>query len=141
MGGALGDELSDVRVHVDETAAALSQAVSARAFAMGRDVYFDRDEYRPGSSDGDRLLAHELAHVVQQRGASGGGDLRVSEPGDPLEREAEAAATTVARSPAAAPARSLARAPKVPAPVPKPSPAPVPLPPSPRDPIKKPPDV
>ena len=90
----LGD-LSDVRVHTDDTADALNRSVSARAFATGTDVYFARGEYNPGSPDGDRLIAHELAHVVQQRGAPSGAPLAVSEPGDALEREADAVADSV----------------------------------------------
>lgn len=88
---SLGD-LSDVRVHTDDTADRLNRSVSARAFATGTDVYFARGEYSPGSADGDRLIAHELAHVVQQRGAPSGGPLTVSNPGDALENEAEAVA-------------------------------------------------
>jgi hypothetical protein len=87
----LGDELADVRVHTDDSANALARAVSARAFATGPDVFFARGEYRPSSLDGQRLLAHELTHVVQQRGAAAGDALRVSQPGDPLEREADRA--------------------------------------------------
>jgi hypothetical protein len=86
--GSLGD-LSDVRVHADESADQLSRSVSARAFATGTDVYFAKGEYNPGSDSGDRLIAHELAHVVQQRGASTSGPLSVSQPGDSLEREAD----------------------------------------------------
>jgi hypothetical protein len=86
--GDLGD-LSDVRVHSDDHADSLNRSVSARAFATGTDVYFAKGEYQPGSTDGDRLIAHELAHVVQQRGAPAGGPLTVSEPGDALEREAD----------------------------------------------------
>jgi len=91
VSGSLGD-LSDVRVHTDDTADRLNRSVSARAFATGTDVYFARGEYNPGSADGDRLIAHELAHVVQQRGAPAGGPLTVSQPGDALEQEAEALA-------------------------------------------------
>jgi hypothetical protein len=92
IGGQLGDSLGDVRVHTDETADALARSVSARAFTTGNDVYFARGEYRPGSTDGERLLAHELSHVVQQRGAPTSGPLVVSQPGEPLEVEAERAA-------------------------------------------------
>jgi hypothetical protein len=92
FGADLGDSLEDVRVHTDDTAHELTQAVSARAFATGNDLYFARGEYRPGSSEGDRLLAHELTHVAQQQGAPTEGPLVVSEPGDPLEREADEAA-------------------------------------------------
>jgi Domain of unknown function (DUF4157) len=92
FGSGLGDSLRDVRVHTDDTADALAQSVSARAFTTGSDVYFARGEYRPGSSAGDRLLAHELSHVVQQRGAPAGGPLVVSQPGDAYEVEADRAA-------------------------------------------------
>ena len=92
--GSLGD-LSDVRVHTDETADRLNRSVSARAFATGTDVYFAQGAYNPGSADGDKLIAHELAHTVQQRGAPQGGPLTVSEPGDALEREADSVADTI----------------------------------------------
>jgi len=91
---SLGD-LSDVRVHTDDTADKLNRAVSARAFATGSDVYFARGEYNPGSADGDRLIAHELAHTVQQRGATQGGPLSVSTPGDAMEREADDVADSI----------------------------------------------
>lgn len=93
FGSHLGDPLRDVRVHTDDHADELAHAVSARAFTTGSDVFFARGEYRPGSSEGNRLIAHELAHVVQQRGAPTTGPLVVSEPGEPLEREAEAIAS------------------------------------------------
>jgi hypothetical protein len=92
----LGDPLTDVRVHDDAAAGELARAVSARAFTTGADVYFAPGEHRPGTSDGDRLLAHELTHVVQQRGAPTSGPMSVSEPGDALELEAEAAAGDIA---------------------------------------------
>jgi uncharacterized protein DUF4157 len=88
MEPSLGD-LSDVRVHTGDTAQALNTAVAARAFATGSDVYFAAGEYKPNTADGDRLIAHELAHVVQQRGAPATGPLTVSQPGDSLEREAD----------------------------------------------------
>jgi len=95
VGGAYGQSLGDVRVHHDEHAAALSRAVSARAFTVGSDIFFGAGEYRPETAGGRDLLAHELAHVVQQRGAPSTGPLMVSQPGDTLEREAEAAARGV----------------------------------------------
>jgi hypothetical protein len=94
MGDSLGD-LSDVTVHTDDTADALNRSVSARAFATGTDVYFAKGEYSPGSADGDRLIAHELAHVVQQRGAPNSGPLTVSNPGDALETEADSVADQI----------------------------------------------
>lgn len=88
----LGDSLDDVQVHTGATAEALTNSVSARAFTTGTDIYFGPGEYRPGTSAGDELIAHELTHVVQQRGASTSGPLTVTEPGDALEAEADAAA-------------------------------------------------
>jgi hypothetical protein len=92
---ALGESLADVRVHTGDGAAALARAVSARAFTVGSDVFFAPGEYRPGGHEGDELIAHELAHVVQQRGAPPTGPLTVSWPGDALEREADAVARDV----------------------------------------------
>lgn len=92
VGDSLGAPLQDVRVHDDDHAAALARAVSARAFTVGRDVFFGAGEYAPGRPAGRELLTHELAHVVQQRGAPAAGPLTVSQPGDALEVEAEAAA-------------------------------------------------
>jgi hypothetical protein len=59
-------------------------------------VYFSKGSYNPGSADGDRLIAHELAHVVQQRGASASGPLSVSQPGDAMEQEADSVADRIA---------------------------------------------
>jgi Domain of unknown function (DUF4157) len=92
VGSVLGDSVSDVRIHHDDHAAALSRAVSARAFTVGRDVFFGAGEYRPSAPGGRELLTHELAHVVQQRGAPQTGPLMVSKPGEALELEAESAA-------------------------------------------------
>ena len=96
MGPQLGDDLSDVRVHTDDTADSLAGSVSARAFTTGSDVYFAKGEYNPGSGSGEHLLAHELSHVVQQRGAPTSGPLQVSMPGDALENQADDAAKGVA---------------------------------------------
>ncbi len=63
-----GHDFSGVRVHTDEHAAASARAVNATAYTVGRDIVFDRGAYAPGTPAGRRLLAHELAHVVQQRG-------------------------------------------------------------------------
>jgi hypothetical protein len=92
MSSALGDAFSDVRVHTDPLAGALARSVQARAFTTGADIYFGAGEYAPRSAAGQQLLAHELRHVQQQRGAPTSGELRVSEPGDALERDAESVA-------------------------------------------------
>ena len=69
-------------MHDGPQADALARSVQARAFAVGSDLFFAEGEHRPGTADGDRLLAHELTHVVQQRGAPAQGPLTVSQPGD-----------------------------------------------------------
>lgn len=62
-----GMDFRDVRVHTGSQAAELARAVNARAFTIGEDVVFARGEYRPESATGKALLAHELAHTIQQR--------------------------------------------------------------------------
>jgi Domain of unknown function (DUF4157) len=75
MESAFGVGFGAVRLHTDAGAARLSDRLNARAFTVGRDVAFGSGEYRPGTPVGDALLAHELAHVVQQ------GSGRTSSPG------------------------------------------------------------
>jgi hypothetical protein len=62
----LGSELSAVRIHADARAARTASALGANAFTSGHDVFFARGRYAPETHAGRRLLAHELAHVVQQ---------------------------------------------------------------------------
>src|SRR5690606_34125991 len=62
---ALSHDLSQVRVHDSDRAADAAAELSAEAFTLGRDIYFGRGKLAPGSAAGDRLLAHELTHVVQ----------------------------------------------------------------------------
>lgn len=64
----LGMDLSEVRVHADAEADALSRQLGARAFTTGHDIFFRESDYQPGSVDGQRLISHELAHVAQQTG-------------------------------------------------------------------------
>lgn len=68
MGSRFGEDFDKVRVHTDATAVRLSERLHAKAFAIGNDLYFGRDRFHPEATEGQRLLAHELAHVVQQRG-------------------------------------------------------------------------
>ena len=96
---SFGASLSGVRVHTDSTADRAAASVQAKAFTTGQDVYFRAGQYQPGSTAGDHLLAHEVAHTVQQGNDSAGisrmaepGDWRVSQPTDSHEREAERAA-------------------------------------------------
>jgi Domain of unknown function (DUF4157) len=64
----LGANLQAVRLHTDATADRMNQAVRAKAFTVGRDIFFRQGEYHPHSRQGQTLLAHELTHVVQQTG-------------------------------------------------------------------------
>ena len=59
-------DFSQVRVHTDTRTAESARAVNARAFTVGQDVVFGAGQYAPGASEGRRLLAHELTHVVQR---------------------------------------------------------------------------
>jgi hypothetical protein len=61
-----GRDLLGVRIHAHDRAAAAAQGIGARAFALGRDIAFAPGEYRPASGAGRHLLAHELAHTLQQ---------------------------------------------------------------------------
>ncbi len=70
MESAFGYDFSRVRIHADSTAATVSSSLGARAFTLGGDIGFAAGEYRPNTLVGDALIAHELAHVVQQ--SSGG---------------------------------------------------------------------
>ncbi|HEX5535139.1 MAG TPA: DUF4157 domain-containing protein [Actinomycetales bacterium] len=64
----LGTTLGDVRLHTDSAAADAAAALSARAFTVGRDVVFGAGQFAPDTPKGQRLLAHELTHVMQQNG-------------------------------------------------------------------------
>jgi hypothetical protein len=67
MERALGEDFRQVRVHADDRAAEATRSLGARALATGEHLHFARGDYAPGSDAGRQLLAHELAHVVQQR--------------------------------------------------------------------------
>lgn len=68
MEAELGHDLSAVRIHDDAGADRAAEAIDARAFTSGSDIYFRAGEYQPQTPEGRHLLAHELAHVVQQSG-------------------------------------------------------------------------
>jgi hypothetical protein len=97
---AFGRDFSRVRVHSDTMAAQSARAVAARAYTLGQHIVFDHGQYDTDSPAGMHLLAHELAHTVQQDGNSAlqrSGDLTVAPATDALEREAEAAADRALR--------------------------------------------
>jgi hypothetical protein len=90
MESRFGEDFGGVRVHTAGLAAESAAAVHARAFTVGHDIVFAASRYSPRSSEGRRLLSHELTHVVQQRAAATVQELRIGEPGDNFEREADA---------------------------------------------------
>jgi hypothetical protein len=107
----LGADLSGVKIHTGGESAVAASAVGARAFTVGSDVHFNAGQFAPGTKEGDRLLAHELTHVVQgqrsgiQRKADEQNDAAasdsmheasVSQPHEEAEQEADAVADSVA---------------------------------------------
>jgi hypothetical protein len=91
---SLNTDLSDVRIHRDAASQNAADAVAARAFTIGDHIHFAPGEFDPTSSSGQHLIAHEVAHTVQQRGGETKrqNKLQISEPGDTLEVEADRAA-------------------------------------------------
>lgn len=103
MEAAFGQSFEDVRVHTDERASKSAEAVGANAYTVGNDVVFRSGHFDTSSATGQRTLAHELTHVVQQRsgpvdGAEAPGGIRLSDPGDRFERAAESSADQVMAS-------------------------------------------
>jgi hypothetical protein len=94
---SLGADLSGVRVHTGSESASAAEAVGARAYTIGSDIHFGAGQYAPGSTDGDILIAHEVAHTVQQQGrpAAPQYKLAVSTAGDAAEVEADRAASAM----------------------------------------------
>jgi len=89
MESRFAHDFSGVRVHTSAAAARSADAVEAEAYTVGTDIAFGAGRYAPGSDAGQRLLAHELTHVVQQAGAPRSAPLTVSPASSALEREAE----------------------------------------------------
>ena len=98
MESLFGHDFSRVRVHSDSTATRSAQALHARAYTVASDIVFDSTYYDPRSPSFGRLLAHELAHVVQQGGGTQATSVRVTDEGDQYEREAEQIADQVAQA-------------------------------------------
>ena len=94
-----GHDFGSVRVHADAKAAESARAVNALAYVAGQHAVFGAGQYAPGTDAGQRLLAHELAHVVQQgrpgESAAPQADLEVSDARGTAEREAETLADRV----------------------------------------------
>ena len=103
-----GHDFSDVRIHADAPAARSANEVNALAYTVGRHIVFSANQYRPGTAAGDRLLAHELTHTIQQ-GAAGSAfqatrferSLAIGSPQDAAEIEADAIAARIMHGQAA----------------------------------------
>jgi hypothetical protein len=103
----VGHRISDVRIHDDPAAGRSADAVGARAYTVGAHIVFGSGEYATAGTGGNRLLAHELAHVAQQphtpqafrNGGPGGGrglrlpEIAVASQGDVREQEARSVAS------------------------------------------------
>jgi hypothetical protein len=98
-----GHDFSAVRVHHDSAASRSAEALAANAYTVGADIVFNQGTYAPDSADGQRLLAHELTHVVQQDIGAGPSDsthggLELGRTDDPAEREADDVSAQVVSS-------------------------------------------
>jgi hypothetical protein len=103
MEAAFGRSFDDVRVHTDAEASRSAASVGANAYTVGSDMVFRSGHYDPGSEAGQRTIAHELSHVVQQSqgavdGAEAPGGIRVSSPSDRFEQAADHRADEVMAS-------------------------------------------
>ncbi|HTQ29767.1 MAG TPA: DUF4157 domain-containing protein, partial [Opitutaceae bacterium] len=90
-----GYDFSRVRVHADSQAAKSAEAVNAQAYTVGSNIIFGANQGGAGNLSHPRLLAHELAHVVQQGGRQPGGSLQVAPANDSAEGAADRAADQV----------------------------------------------
>jgi Domain of unknown function (DUF4157) len=94
-----GHDFGRVRVHADMQAARSARAVNALAYTVGSDLVFAQGQYAPHSPEGQRLLGHELTHVVQQSSStlSAKENLQIGSADDALEREAETTAQQIVK--------------------------------------------
>lgn len=100
MESSFGQDFSDVRVHTDSQASKSAESVGANAYTVGSDIVFRSGHFDAASPTGQRTIAHELSHVVQQRsgpvdGTDAPGGIRLSDPSDRFERAADATADQV----------------------------------------------
>jgi hypothetical protein len=113
-----GHDIGAIRIHADSEADALSRSIDARAFTSGQDIFFRAGAYQPKSGAGLHLLAHEVAHTVQQAdgpiaGTPTADGVSISDPADSYEQAAEQAADAIA-GPEGAPVQGGAMAPAQP---------------------------
>jgi uncharacterized protein DUF4157 len=95
MEGALGTSFDDVRVHAGNESDTLNRRLTSRAFTTGSDIFLRGD----ASPSDQRLMAHELTHVVQQRSMTSGGGMHVGAADDAHEGHADSVAEAVTASP------------------------------------------
>lgn len=96
MESRFGHDFSQVRIHSDARAVDSAQEVHALAYTVGRDVVFGAGQYAPATSEGRKLIAHELTHTIQQSSARGESAVpHITNPGDAAEQEAERASLLV----------------------------------------------
>jgi hypothetical protein len=103
MESAFGASFDDVRVHTDDRASKSAESVGANAYTVGSDMVFKAGQFNPGTPAGQRTIAHELSHVVQQSegpvdGTAAPGGIRVSDPSDRFEQAADHQADSVMAS-------------------------------------------
>ena len=108
MEGRFGQGFGDVRVHTDSQASQSAESVGANAYTVGSDIVFRSGQFDTSSATGQRTLAHELTHVVQQRngpvdGTDTAGGIKLSDPSDRFEQAAEQTASSVMSMPETAP--------------------------------------
>ncbi len=100
-GAVMGQDFSGVNVHTDSTADNLSRNLGAVAFTTGNDIFFRSGAYSPKSSEGQKLISHELTHVVQQGASTPAvqSKMTVNDPNDQYEKEADSVADQVMSKP------------------------------------------
>jgi hypothetical protein len=94
MSSRFGHDFSKVRVHADGRAAAAAEALDSYAFTLGTDIVFGPGQYSPASQKGQKLLAHELTHVVQQSAGAASSEVQLN-PSPHFEQEADSIAEKV----------------------------------------------
>lgn len=110
MEKGFGRDFSQVRIHDGARAARSAEGIGARAYTVGNHIAFNHGQYRPGTGEGRFLLAHELAHTVQQSRGPGTAQ-GISRPADPHEAQADRAAHAATTSGAPMPVLSAGAAP------------------------------
>src|SRR5215471_5304667 len=109
----MGADFSDVRVHTGARADESARSINAQAYTVGTDVVFRSGAYQPDTPGGRHVLAHELAHVMQQKagpvaGTPAPGGISISHPSDAFEQAAERSAAMAMSGPAPSPVPAAA---------------------------------